>query len=394
MVAVLYIVFDGQDTFGIKYHAKSKILNADLYIVLIDCWSSYIEMNTERLSRLLEHYEKAPREFHATSYWQSYEKRILETISDMEIKDIWSGKYPVLATFGFGSYLFHYHSNLPFWKKIVRKIIHSVLIKNRKHTLPYDLDIEAIRDMSYHHCELKGKLATAKDISTIGASSFGNHEDIFDINGRQYTLVFLSRYLRYCFAHQYMKLEGNEIIVELGSGSGVQIEVLKKLYPDLTVLCFDLPAQIFLCEAYLTEAIGNDCVVSTSETVEWTDLSQLKNGYVHFFGNWLFPLVSSINFDIFWNAASFGEMEPTVVDNYLSYIRGRARYVYLLQARIGKEKTGQAYVNEQITFEDYNTLLAGYDLLGQQDAYLAHKRLSDSGGYFEGMWRAKDYQTS
>jgi hypothetical protein len=75
-----------------------------------------------------------------------------------------------------------------------------------------------------------------------------------------------------------------------------------------------------------------------------------------------------------------------VVQNYLRYVQGNARWVYLLQARHGKETEGRTHVEKQIAFEFYNKLLSGYALKQERDAWQAHKRLSASGGYFEAIW--------
>jgi putative sugar O-methyltransferase len=55
--------------------------------------------------------------------------------------------------------------------------------------------------------------------------------------------------------------------------------------------------------------------------LNWSDLSKISSGKIHFFGNWQIPMVESKKHDLFINAASFGEMEPEVVQNYLKYIK-------------------------------------------------------------------------
>ena len=342
-------------------------------------------MEKNKLKDLLQEYWKAPKEFHMTTYWESYEKLLLDTVHSIDLDQLRSGKYPILATFGFNDNIYTYHPNLPLWKKVILQFIHRYLIKS-KGMLPYGINISDIREMAYHHCELMSDLSNAKSIRAIEVSTFGCPEDIFEINGKKYTLPFLNYYLRYCFAHKHISFIGDEIVVELGSGSGYQIEVLKKLYPHLTVVCFDLPAQIYLCERYLTKALGEENIVGTDVTLKWRDLSGLNKGHVHCFGNWQITLLRDLQFDIFWNAASFGEMEPEVVENYLNYVKGNASWIYLLQARYGKETGGKNHVVNPITFDDYKELLSGYVLRKEHDAWLAHKRLLQSGGYFEGVW--------
>jgi hypothetical protein len=162
---------------------------------------------------------------------------------------------------------------------------------------------------------------------------------------------------------------------------------LKKLYPNITVLCFDLPAQLFLCEQYLAHALEGTHIVGTETTLEWKDLSGMKRGSVHLFGNWQFPLLRDLQLDVFWNAASFGEMEPAVVVNYLNQMKGNAKWIYLLQARHGKERGGTTHIKDPIAFDDYKGFLSGYVLQEERDAWQAQRKLSESGGYFEGVWK-------
>lgn len=343
-------------------------------------------VDQKKLERLLLAYRNAPMEFQATEYWNAYERAILDTLRELDLTQLRSGRYPVLATFGFLDQKYFRHPNLPRWKRAALYLLQRRVLRDRP-ILPYDTSTWTIRETAHRHCELLAELTGSKPVDGIEVSSFGSPSDVFEIGGRAYTMKFLSFYVRYCLANRHLQLQGNEVIVELGSGSGYQIEVLKKLYPDLTVLCFDLPAQLYLCEEYLSEALGSDRIVGTDATLEWSDLSQVRPGAVHFLGNWQAPLLQDLEFDVFWNAASFGEMEPSVVENYLSFVRGQAAWVYLLQARVGRETVGKNRVDERTTLDDYQRMLSGYELVEESDAWEAHKPLSEVGGYFQGVWR-------
>jgi len=339
-------------------------------------------MGNSNLNKLLEEYRKAPEQFQATSYWSAYEKDILNIASNIDFNYLRSGKYPKLATFGFSDRV--YNRKFSMWKRLVLKLFN---IKQR-HATPYSLQAEDIQDMAYHYCNVVGENCHAKAIGDINVSSYGNPAGLFSIDSHQYTIQFLNYYVRYCFAHKNINFKGDEVIVELGSGSGYQVEVLKKLYPDITVLCFDLPAQVYLCENYISGVLGQDNVVTTERTLNWTDLSSVEKGKVHFLPNWMMPLLKDFDFDIFWNAASFGEMEPSVVENYLSYIMGRAKWVYLLQMKHGQKMTGKAHVKKQISLENYKAMLNEYDMVEAQDCYTSISRLG--GNYFEAVWKVKD----
>lgn len=342
-------------------------------------------MRTDGLSALLQAYRMAPKAFQATSYWGSYEKGILAALGSVDMNWLRSGRYPVFSSFGFGDVEYFLSPSWPFWLKASLGLFHGQVVKNRA-IFSYNVRKTDIQEMAFRHCELAGELSRARPITAIEMSSFGHPQDGFEVYGKKYSINFLNYYQRYCFVQKNMIFKGDEVIVELGSGAGTQVEVLKKLYPGLTIICLDLPAQIYLCEAYLTQVLGRDAVVGTEVTLAWQDLSKLEKGRVYCFGNWQLPMFKDFKYDLFWNAASFGEMEPEVVQNYLRYVQGNAHWIYLLQARHGKETEGRTHVEKQIAFEFYNELLSGYGLKQERDAWQAHKRLSASGGYFEAIW--------
>lgn len=335
------------------------------------------------LQKLIDAYENADKIFHATKYWDAYKQDILKEMSRLDLKTFRSGKHPVFQTFGF--------NETRKWKLTRFKPRLLATASVIKGTLfqgwalhPYSISYEDVQSIAYRHCKYYGEHCGALPISSLEVSTTGSPADYFNIDDKGYTMQFLGFYIRYAFVQQQLKFRGDEVIVELGSGSGHQVEILKKLYPEMTILCFDLPAQLYLCEKYLTEALGQDHVVSSDQTITWSNLDKVEKGKVHFFGNWQMPMVKGFDHDLFWNAASFGEMEPDVVKNYLSYVKDTAKHVYLMQARNGKEVNR---VEKPITFEDYDKWLAGFELMASQDAYRAHMRMKQTGGYFEAIWK-------
>jgi len=340
----------------------------------------------DKLSILLEEYNKAPEIFQAGRYWKTYEDRIINEIKNSDISQLRSGKYPIFGTFGFSESIYYYRPLLPFYSKFTKQLIRKLFITNRA-LLPYSLRLSDIREMAYNHCLIQGELANMKLISEIEVSTFGNPADLFEIKGKKYTMQFLNFYIRLCFAQRHLKLTGTETVVELGSGSGFQVEILKKVFPELTVLCFDLPYPLYLCEQYLSNSLGEQNVVKSSETINFADLNNLQMGKVHLFGNWKFPLLRDFSFDVFWNAASFGEMEPHIVKNYLSYVLNNCESIYLLQARHGKESAKNSGVVKPIRFSDYNAMFENFVLIQESDALEAHRKMSQSGGYFQAVWK-------
>jgi putative sugar O-methyltransferase len=341
----------------------------------------------ERLEQLLAAYRQAPETYQATRYWARYEEALLRLLPALDpARDLRSPRHSLLGTFGFRDAVYFDHPDIAAWKRAILRPLQWISARESK-VLPYRMNREAIEAIGWRHAELAGKLAGLPGPETIAASTWGGPESVFYRHGRPYTLTLLSCYLRLCFVHQHRPLRGDEVVVELGSGAGTQLEVLAQLFPGMTLLAFDLPGQLALCETYLRQALPGREVVGAAETLGWTSLEGLRPGAVHFFGNWKMPLLRGFGFDLFWNAASFGEMEPAVVRNYLADAAG-ARSVYLLQARRGKESAGagRSTVEHPIRLEDYQAMLGGYRCVAVDDAWHAHRPLDDSGGYFQGVW--------
>lgn len=343
-------------------------------------------MENSHLKKLLDAYKNSDNNFKATSYWASYETEIIKLLENIDLNQLRSGKYPILATFGFGDVVYTYHPNMPTLRKVILQFIHKIIIGNRG-VLPYGNNLNTLKQMAIRNCVNYGKLSDAKSIESIEVSKFGNPKDIINHKGKNYTVAFLDYYFRYCFINKFVPLKGDEIIVELGSGSGYQVELLKKLYPDLTIICFDLPSQLYLCETYIKNALGASNVVSSEETIDWENLNMIEKGKIHFLGSWKFPILKDFPIDIFWNAASFGEMEPDIVQNYLSYILPTAKYIYLLQAQYGKETTGVTHVKNKITFENYSNYLNSFDLIASDDVQKTFGVLPD---YFQAVWKNRN----
>ncbi|HMS52434.1 MAG: putative sugar O-methyltransferase [Sphingobacteriales bacterium] len=340
----------------------------------------------EHLDKLMAAYNSAPAEYQTTRYWEKYHQLLVNEIKKADLTQFRNGSYPLFGTFGFTETIYHYHHSVPKYKKWLLSLIRKLFITNRS-ILPYSININNIRDIAYRNCLFLGELNNAVSIENLEVCTYGKPNDLFTINGKAYTMQFLGFYIRYCFAQKHIKFSGNEILIELGSGSGHQVEILKKAYPNLTVLCFDLPAPLYLCEHYLTQALGAANIVSSEKTLEMKNLDNLEKGKVYMFSSWQFPLLKNFKADVFWNAASFGEMEPEIVKNYLSSVLGNVNWIYLLQAQKGKESHNTSGVVKPTTFYDYDNMLKGYTLKETHDAYQAHRRMAETGGYFEAIWQ-------
>lgn len=96
------------------------------------------------------------------------------------------------------------------------------------------------------------------------------------------------------------------------------------------------------------------------------NIPQIEKGKIYIFGNWKFPIIENLNIDLFWNAASFQEMEPDVVANYLKYVNTQAKYVYLYERMDGKELASELKgggVLQKTTIKEYINGLNNFILI-------------------------------
>ena len=255
---------------------------------------------------------------------------------------------------------------LPGWTKLVdwisQKLSQALIFRN-------GWGPDSLHQMSYSHVERVGNLSpNALPLTSVEESTVGNPEECFQMKGRNYSYLFLEMYLKYAFVSQNLNIENFKVIAELGSGMGRQIELLKKLYPKISFLVFDIPPTIYVAERYLNTVLPNQ-VKTYLETRDMNDLSDLEPGMIYIFGAQDFPRIKTAQIDLFWNAASFGEMEPDVVENYLTYVRDAAENVFLYQAMGGKElasKPGRPGVLKKTTRSHYLNSLPNFQIVSEE----------------------------
>ena len=98
-------------------------------------------------------------------------------------------------------------------------------------------------------------------------------------------------------------------------------------------------------------------------------------------------MIKDIDVDLFWNAASFGEMEPDVVANYLKYINELSCSVYLQQAMGGKEISTVDYkhgVLKATKLQDYANGLSNFRLIDESQSLTP---LGNKEWYSDTFWK-------
>jgi hypothetical protein len=169
---------------------------------------------------------------------------------------------------------------------------------------------------------------SAKRLEELPASNVGNPEGFF-IEGAFYTLSWLNYYCRYAFVSNFFDFD-NQVIVEIGPGCGKQAEMLKKAHPNLTIILFDLPTQIYVTDRYLSKLFsGTGEIAGYSECRSMKHFREIKRGKINIFPHWKFPIIQNMEFDLLWNAASFQEMAADTSKQYINS-SSKARNFYLM----------------------------------------------------------------
>ncbi len=316
--------------------------------------------STELLDLMLAQATAAPDIYQPTNYWSVYNEGIVPELYSQGLHDFRRRRKTVLHKFS---------ANDPSPAPLVDLL--RIRYLNNRYTRRLRPWVRLLATANRAQAYLRGQSmlgfarkksagSWAKPLDALEASLVGNPERPIRSKGRAYTPSILQYYMDYAYCSQFIDFDSLQLVVELGSGSGKQIEVVKKLHPHICFLVFDIPPQLYVCEQYLSAVVPGS-VVSFRETRNLNELPEESRGKIFILGNWQFPIIQGSNVDLFWNCASFQEMEPHVVANYLTYVNQSCKYVFLSQEMGGKrraDKLGERGVLQPTTLDDYLAGLA------------------------------------
>ena len=323
------------------------------------------------LTVMMEDHKKASPLFQATAFWQRYEKLFLPELYKKGLHDFRRRKNSILASFG------------------ATDILKPETIGLKIPLLNKWLSLKFYDDFS-HLCSefarLYGRQTGARALEQLTPSLTGNPQYVVDMAGKKYPISILNYYLRYAYLCQFINFDTISVVTELGSGSGKQIEVLKKLHPKLSFLIFDIPPQLYVCEQYLKAVFPND-VISYRDTKGLSDISSPDSGKIYIFGSYKFPILESVKTDLFWNAASLQEIEPEMAKHYLSFVNRSSKAVYLHEWMSGVREKGKLIIETQL--KHYEEALTNFKKIDLSPAYILPK-VRRSENYKDSFWTRED----
>jgi putative sugar O-methyltransferase len=204
----------------------------------------------------------------------------------------------------------------------------------------------------------------AEPLKNLEISLAGGPSGIFKYEERDLTASALYHYKRYAFASRNIDFSKIKNIVEMASGSGKQAEIFAKLHPNITLYLVDIPPQLYVAHQYLLN-IYPDRVVKFDPNLSSEKIARIKPGQICFLGSWQLHLIEA-KIDLFWSHASFGEMEPEIVQHFLSLATPNTENFYLAQVFEGKEVariTGDHGVMKQTILKHYLDCLADFKIV-------------------------------
>jgi len=216
----------------------------------------------------------------------------------------------------------------------------------------------------YEFAKYCGTANGAKPISQLSDSLVGSPKNVLEKDGNNYTKTLLRYYLLYAQSSKSIDYEKISSVMEIGSGGGGQIEVLKKFYPHISAFIFDIPPQLYVAQQYL-KAIFGDKVVPYQETRDMKSLPSNYEGKIFVFQPYQIEKID-IEYDLFWNSSSFQEMTPEVVLNYLKFVNSQTQKFAVIHNEMEPIKgTPIEYLVEK---EHYLKGLSNFELMQYEES--------------------------
>jgi putative sugar O-methyltransferase len=332
------------------------------------------------LDLMLADLAKAPPVFQPTNYWRRYCQQIVKELRKDGLHDFRRRRGTYMASMGATDpgpthrvLLDNRRFNnmrtqrIPGALRILKtldSLLTDVLGDRVLHaTMLYGMTARDVERRAIEKADACARRGKARPLAAFEASLVGSPEYVFSVEGKPITMTLIDYYLRYAYCSRFIDFEDLRVFVELGSGSGRQAEIIAKLHPRIAYFCFDLPPQLYVAEQYLKAVFGRR-VVSYEDCRNMSVAPDPEPGKIYMLGNWQFPIIERLKLDLFWNAASFQEMEPDVVQNYLKTVDRTCQYVFLLEAMAGVHLkaagNGEAGVLEKTKYEHYERFLPSF----------------------------------
>jgi len=301
------------------------------------------------------------RQYQPGPYWEEYSRRIAHAIIQDGIKAFRSNYTlskgladaplldPSTLWRGLG------------WKKsLLRRLansraLHSTLIKPYLRAINFQYRQMNRYRQKYYESRfgewLASSILVGEDcIDTLA----GGCRDYLDLNGRHVAVTYVRQLMRIHNFSSKVDFQRVKSVVEIGGGFGANAHLLLTMFPSIRkYLYIDLPPMLYIGTQYLRHFFREQ-VIDYLRTRGKTHVSFADNDDREIIAACPWQIGSlEIEMDLFWNSASFQEMEASTISNYLSWLsrlQGRGTSCLIIY-RGGTPKTTRT-VEEIITLAD------------------------------------------
>lgn len=276
------------------------------------------------LERMMGELARADPMYRPTNYWQLYQAPVVGELRRLGLARFRRRRHTLLETFGATDTRITAEVGVAGrWSArlspIARRLFGAVpgLRVNVAGVAPDEVT-------AYFFERVREKFAVASlEVSRCGMTTIGEPEDVIEREGSLWSMAHLQHGAMVADALRFMPFGGQSVFCELGAGLGRTVEVLARLFPDATFLVFDIPPQLYVAHQYLTAVFGSRVVpygsLGEGALVDSAIPGHLR-GRIIIEPSWRVPAWRRVHVDVFWNSASFQEMEPDVVTNYLESV--------------------------------------------------------------------------
>ena len=288
------------------------------------------------LEQMMIELERAADLYKPTNYWSVYESRILPELKKYGLNNYRRRRRSVLGSFGATD--LRVKGALTITKKTRIRCRIERFLNVLIDALPFvSLDVDGVISSElteYFYWKTKEKSERAGyDLSACPTSYFGNPDDLQEIEGKLWSLKHLQYCSMYIDAAEHIKVDNCSVVCELAGGMGRNVEVMAQLHPKATFIYYDIPPQLYVANQYLSQVFG-DRVIQYREAVRLVPdneaIPDIARGKIIILPTWKLPSWSNAKVDVFWSSASFQEMEPDVVINYLELVKKmRPDWIYI-----------------------------------------------------------------
>ena len=289
------------------------------------------------LSEMMDDLRAGDERYRPTNYWTYYQKRFLPELHKYGLKNFRRRKNSVLNAFAATDRMYRPRVKL---KRLFRgserisRIIDKIMF-GRNPVLDLfvpDLPLGSITSWLHGYARRRFDLI-GLNLAGCPTSQYGNPEDSTAINGKPWSTMHLQYCVIFADAARFIRFKPDSVICELGTGMGRNIEVMAHLFDNATFLMFDIPPQLYVAHQYLQKVFGSRVIGYREAKALQPDspgAMEYIRGKIVMLPTWRMPSWASTKIDIFWNCASFQEMEPDVVANYLKLVvRMRPDWIYI-----------------------------------------------------------------